>query len=158
MARSANFELSVQCLLLLWLGSDIISYARLILFFTDHAVTSGVRQGCVLAPALFCIAMDWILNRCTESMGVTVGSTRFTDQAYADDGVLFTDCPSKWPEILTTFDAAETMGLHTSWQKTKIQNIGHGTPPSSVYMQASGQTVEAVYQFLYLGSAINSDG
>jgi len=30
--------------------------------------------------------MDWILNRCTESMGVTVGSTRITDQAYADDG------------------------------------------------------------------------
>ena len=84
--------------------------------------------------------MDWILNRCTESMSVTVGSTRFTDQAYADDGVLFTDCRSKWPEILTAFDAAaETMRLHTSWQKTKVQNIGHGTPPSSVYMQASGQ-------------------
>jgi len=83
--------------------------------------------------------MDWILNRCTESLGVTVGSTRFTDQDYADDGVLFTDCPSKWPEILTTFDAAaETMGLHTSWQKTKIQNIDYGTPPSSVYVQASG--------------------
>jgi len=43
-------------------------------------------------------------------------------------------------------------------KKTKIQNIGHGTPPSSVYMQASEQTVEAVDQFLYLGSAINSDG
>jgi len=113
--------------------------------------TSGVRQGCVSAPVLFCIAMDWILNRCTESMGVTVGSTRFTDQVYADDGVLFTDCLSKWPEILITFDAAaETMGLHTSWQKTKIRNIGHGTPPSSVYMQISGQTVEAVDQFLYL--------
>jgi len=92
-------------------------------------------------------------------MGVTVGSTRFTDQAYANDSVLFTDCSSEWPEILTTFDAAaETMGLHTSWQKMKIQNIGHGTPPSSVYMQASEQTVEAVDQFLYLGSAINSDG
>ena len=92
-------------------------------------------------------------------MGVKVGSTRFTDQAYADDGALFTDCLSKWPEILTTFDAAaETMRLHTSWQKTKIQNIGHGTQPSSVYMQASGQTVVAVNQFLYLGSASNSDG
>jgi len=88
-------------------------------------------------------------------MSVTVGSTRFTDQAYADDGVLFTDCRSKWPEILTAFDAAaETMRLHTSWQKTKVQNIGHGTPPSSVYMQASGQTVEAVD----LGSDINSNG
>jgi len=53
------------------------------------------------------------------------------------------------------------MGLHTSWQKTKIQNIANiatANPPSSVYMQASGQTVEAVDQFLYLGSTINSDG
>ena len=95
-------------------------------------------------------------------MGVTASSTRFTYQAYAMLMMvfdLFTDCPTKWPEILTTFDAAaETMGLHTSWQKTKIQNIGHGTPPSSVYMQASGQTVEAVDQSLYLGSNINSDG
>jgi len=48
-------------------------------------------------------------------MGVTVGSTHFTDQAYANDGVLFTNCPSKWLEILTTFDAtAKTVGLHTS--------------------------------------------
>ena len=25
--------------------------------------SSGVRQGCVLAPALFCIAIDWILSQ-----------------------------------------------------------------------------------------------
>ena len=25
--------------------------------------SSGVRQGCVLAPTLFCIAIDWILNQ-----------------------------------------------------------------------------------------------
>ena len=53
--------------------------------------TSGVRQGCVLAPGLFCIATDWILVRCT-GMGITVGSSWFTDQDYADDPVLFTDC------------------------------------------------------------------
>ena len=54
-------------------------------------------------PALFYIAIDWILARCTDAMGITVGSFRFTDQDYADDAddaVLFTDCPSKWPPIL----------------------------------------------------------
>jgi len=29
------------------------------------ATTSGVRQGCILAPALFCVAVDWILNHMT---------------------------------------------------------------------------------------------
>jgi len=36
-------------------------------------------------------------------MSITVGSSRFTDQDYADDAVLFTDCPSKWPPILSSF-------------------------------------------------------
>ena len=47
--------------------------------------TSGVRQGCVLAPALFCIAIDWIISSCAGTMGTTVGSSKFTDQDYADD-------------------------------------------------------------------------
>jgi len=29
----------------------------------SFTTTYGVRQGCVLAPALFCIANDWILAR-----------------------------------------------------------------------------------------------
>ena len=92
--------------------------------------TSGVRQGCVLAPALFCIAIDWILSSCTGIMGTIVGSSRFTDQDYADD------CPSKWPYILSTFDeAAQTMGLNTSWSKTKIQNLGHGITTAPVQLQ-----------------------
>jgi len=26
------------------------------------------------------------------------------------------------------------MGLHTSWEKTKLQNIGNGPPPQSVFV------------------------
>jgi len=89
--------------------------------YEPFETTSGVRQGYVLAPALFCITIDWIVARCTDAMGITVGYSRFTDQDYADDAALFTDCPSKWPLILSSFDeAAHTMGLSTSWLKTKI--------------------------------------
>ena len=43
--------------------------------------TSGVRQGCVLAPALLRIAIDCIMSRCVVTMGVglSVGNTTFTD-------------------------------------------------------------------------------
>ena len=76
--------------------------------------TSGARQGCVLAPALFCIAIDWIISRCAGTMGITLGNTTFTDQGYAYDAVLFTDDPRKWTQILTQSDAAcQTMRLHT---------------------------------------------
>ena len=50
--------------------------------------------------------VDWILSSCTGIMGTTVGSSKFTDQDYADDAVLFSDCPSKWPYILSSFDEA----------------------------------------------------
>jgi len=108
--------------------------------------TSGVLQGYVLAPALFCIAIDWILSSCTGIMGSTVGSSKFTDQDYADDAVLFSDCPSKWPHILSSFDeASHTMGLNTSWSKTKIQNLGHGVTPAPVQLQ--GHVVESTDRF-----------
>ena len=45
--------------------------------------------------------------------------------------VIVFDCSSKWPYILSSFDeAAYTMGLNTSWSKTKIQNLGHGVTPA----------------------------
>ena len=64
-------------------------------------------------------------------MGTTVIASRFTDQEFADEAALFTDKADKWPQILTNFDdAAQMMGLHTSWTKTKLQNIGNGPQPS----------------------------
>ena len=90
-------------------------------------------------------------------MGTTVGSKTFTDQDYADDAVLFTDDPSKWTEILTGFDeACQTMGLHTSWSKTHLQNAGYGTQPCAVTIQ--GHTVDVTDHFTYLGSDISSCG
>ena len=48
-------------------------------------------------------------------------------------------CLSKWPYILSDFDeAAHTMGLNTSWSKTKTQNLGHGVTPVPVQLQGSG--------------------
>jgi len=76
-------------------------------------------------------------------MGITVGETTFTDQYYADDAVLFTDDPSNWTQTQTRFDAdAQTMGLHTSWSKTHLQNTGYGM---TIVIQ--GQTVDVTDRF-----------
>jgi len=96
--------------------------------------TSGVRQGCIglLAPALYCCAIDWLMRHCSGYFGVDDGSFHLTDINYADDAVLFTDDPTKWDYVFRNFEAsAGVMGLHTNWHKTKIQNIGSGEAPKN---------------------------
>jgi len=46
------------------------------------------------------------------------------------------------------------LGLHVSWSKTKVQNLGHGAPVSSLHV--NGELVEAVTSFCYLGSTQTS--
>ena len=46
-------------------------------------------------------------------------------------------------------------GLHVSWSKTKIQNLGCGSTPSPVVV--NGNTVEPVQDFTYLGSIQTSN-
>ena len=115
--------------------------------------SSGVRQGCVLAPALFCLAIDWIMSRCSGSLGITLDGAVFTDLDYTDDAVIFAQDPGRWQAELKRFDnTANTMGLHTSWEKTKLQN----TPPQSV--SVDGHPVEVTNKFVYLGSTVDSSG
>ena len=49
------------------------------------STTSGVRLGCMLAPMLFCVAIDWIFQHMSFNPGITVGSLTLTDLVYADD-------------------------------------------------------------------------
>ena len=124
---------------------------------SPFATTSGVRQGCILAPALFCCAIDWLMSQCSNTFGISVGDDLFGDIDYADDAVLFARNPLDWDNILRSYEtAANTMGLHCNWQKTKIQNVGSGPTPPPVHID--GHIVDPVSKFTYLGSDINADG
>ena len=57
------------------------------------------------------------------TLGTDVVRWKFTDQVYADDAALFSSDAANWTSALMAFDsAAATMGLHTSWSKTRVQN------------------------------------
>jgi len=74
-----------------------------------------------------------------------------------DDAVLFAQDPGRWQAELKCFDdTTNTMGLHTSWEKTKLQNTGYDPPPQSVFVD--GHPVEATDKFVYLGSTVDSNG
>ena len=90
--------------------------------------TSGMRQGCVLAPALFSIAIDWILWHMSVKPEIAVGHDHIRDLVYADDTALFVNSASEAVACLDSFkETAAELGLRVSWPKTKLQNLGAGT-------------------------------
>jgi len=81
--------------------------------------------GCVLAPALFCRAIDWRLDNMTCLKGVAVGNGKFIDLYYADDIVLPANTQADLAPCLTDFSmSARSMGRNVSWTKTKVR-ISH---------------------------------
>jgi len=120
---------------------------------------SGVRQGCVLAPALFCVAIDWILRHMKDKPGIDVGREHFSDLVYADDTAFLVNTTSDAVLSLSSFqdteDTALALGLQISWPKTKLQYLGAGHQPPSV--SVDGNAVDSVDSFVYLGSLLSSD-
>jgi len=105
------------------------------------STSSGVRQGCVLAPALFNRTIDWIMEHTDSLKGIRVGDLAFKDLNYADDeGEFGVFLPTYLPTALAGFStASKTMGLDVSWTKTKIQSLGTGLSLSSIVI--AGQNV-----------------
>jgi len=118
--------------------------------------TSGVCQGGVLAPALFCCAIDWILDNMICLRGVAVGNGKFTDLNYAGDIVLPANTHAELDPCLTDFSmSARNMGLNVSWKKTKVQCLGRAVPTFDLHVQS--QFFESVDHFCYLGSVQDSN-
>lgn len=127
---------------------------------TEPFVTaSGVRQGCVLAPALFCRAMDWILERIATRNGINLPEYIFSDLDYADDVALMDASISR---LVASLDHVETeashLGLHVSWPKTKLQRLGAANNATNTAdTVVRGRRVEVVSEFTYLGSTLSTD-
>ena len=99
--------------------------------------------------------MDWILSRAMPQRRVFISSVCFSD---ADDVAAIEGSQGDIAETLTRIEAASSeLGLHISWSKTKIQNIGAG--PVAPDLLINGQVVEGVDKFVYLGSTVcSADG
>ena len=80
------------------------------------STTTGAGQGCIHSPALFCVAIDWILDHMTAEPGIDIGTVTST-------ALPFTSA-DKATECLSSFKkSARTFGMQISWPQTKIQNL-----------------------------------
>jgi len=91
--------------------------------------------------------MDIIIGHAAaDTARLQLGSTLLTDLDYADDVAVLADDEGKLCEALSRMeDEAGILGLHVSWVKTKVQNLGCGAPASPVHI--NNEVVDAVTSF-----------
>ena len=56
-----------------------------------YEVLDGVKQGCIMSPCLFNLAMTDLQNMLTECTGVEIGGSTVHGLFYADDIVLMAE-------------------------------------------------------------------
>ena len=111
-----------------------------------------------LHPALFCVAIDWILNHMTKRPSINISSSSFSDLVYADDTAFFIKDATDATDCLSSFShSSSVFGLHTLWPKTKLQSVGSDSGPDLLNVMVDGNPVDLVESFTYLGSFQTSD-
>jgi len=96
--------------------------------YGTFCTTSWVRQG--QAPALFCRAVDCILDNMTCLRGVAVASGKFTDLDYPDDIVLPVNTEAELSPCHTDF----SLSARSMWTKTKVISLGRAVPTSDLHI------------------------
>jgi len=121
-------------------------------------VESGVRQGCILSPILFLVAIDWVMRQTTSDRPRGIQWTLFSqleDLDFADDLSLLSSKQEhlqQKTERLNTF--SKQVGLNISRKKSQVMAINTSTPAK---ISLEGENLEDVKSFTYLGSVINQD-
>ena len=117
----------------------------------------GLRQGCVLAPLLFIVYMNWI-NKCSQADEcATIRNCKISRLLFADNLVLLSSAESGLQRALNSFaDACNTAGMKISTAKTEVLHLSRN--PDQCVLQVNGATLKQVKKFKYLGVAFTSDG
>ena len=122
-------------------------------------IRTGVRQGCILSPFLFLLAMDWIMKTSTSSLNTGINwsnGTQLEDLDFADDIALLS-YDSAQMQVKTDSVAlnSERIGLSVHTGKSKVLTINNSDHAQVVI---DGRLLEDVDKFVYLGSIVDTQG
>lgn len=122
-------------------------------------VKTGVRQGCLLSPFLFLLAIDWImktsLNRSQNGIQWTPW-TQLEDLDFADDIALISHTQQQMQNKINAIaEISSQTGLKVNLKKTKVlRNNTHNIEP----IQLDDHPLEDIPKFTYLGSVVDQKG
>ncbi|KAE8984448.1 hypothetical protein PR001_g23170 [Phytophthora rubi] len=127
-------------------------------------VTSGIRQGCPLAPLLFILALDPLYRRLDGFMGIrgvvaqsAAGTFELRVAGYADDTAAFVRHPRDIPlllQALETFGNASGLQINTS--KTMVIALHPDGPQSHMHLPSQLQFQDRTAASRYLGLLVGS--
>ena len=122
-------------------------------------VKTGVRQGCLLSPFLFLLAIDWIMKTTTEGRRNGIQWTlwkQLDDLDFADDLALLSHQHKQMQEKANILlDTSQETGLKIHKGKTKLLKINHN---SQEQVKMEEEPLDEVESFTYLGSIVDKEG
>jgi hypothetical protein len=122
-------------------------------------IERGVRQGCVLSPALFLLYSQVVMDELENLEGIKVGGININNIRYADDTVLMADSEEKLQTLVDKLAVeCNAVGLRINIGKTETMIVNKKKEEMSVEINIQNQAVKQVRSFKYLGSLVDEGG
>ena len=119
-------------------------------------IRKGVCQGYIFSPCLFNLHAEYIIQNAgldEAQAGIKIAWRNINNLRYVDDTILMAESEEKLKSLsMKVKEESEKIGLKLNIQKTKIMASG---PITS--WQIDGETMEAVRDFIFLGSKMTAD-